>query len=258
MTKGWVLITGASEGIGREFAFLFANDGYPIILVARNSARLEELSKELSFRFGAKTKIISKDLSSPNAALELKTEIDREGLNVEILINNAGFGSYGFFHEIPWETTETMLKLNMITLTHLTRLFLPPMVQARRGKILNVASTAAFQPGPLMACYFASKAYVLFFTEALANELSGTGVTATTFCPGPTATQFQKRSGTEDIRENTFAMDAAHAVKIAYRGLMKGKTLIVPGFFNKLLAILVRLSPRKIVMYVTRFLEEKK
>ena len=258
MTKGWALITGASEGIGREFAFLFARDGYSLILVARNSARLEDLAGELSSRFGTRTKIIPADLTRPNAAPELKAETDREGIAVEVLVNNAGFGSYGFFHEIPWETTEAMIRLNMEALTHLTRLFLPPMVQARRGKILNVASTAAFQPGPLMACYFASKAYVLFFTEALANELSGTGVTATAFCPGPTRTQFQKRSGTENIRENAFTMSAARATEAAYRGLMKDKTLVVPGVFNNLLALLVRLAPRKLVTRVTRFLEEKR
>ncbi len=256
MNKGSVLITGASEGMGREFARLFAQNGYPLILVARNQNRLSEIASALTSQYHVDIRILPKDLSAPNAAEELKAELDRQNLIPEILVNNAGFGVYGFFHKSDWKATESMLLLNMVTLTHLTRLLLPAMIQRRSGKILNVASTAAFQPGPLMAVYFASKAYVLYFTEAIANEVAGTGVTVTTFCPGPTKTQFQKRSNTEHIRETTFSMDAAKAVKAAYHGLMKGKTLVVPGFWNNVLAILVRLSPRKIVMAVTRFLEE--
>ena len=258
MTKGNVLITGASEGMGREFARLFAQEGYPLILIARDQARLTEIAEELILAYGIEVKTISKDLSTSTAADELKTELDQQGLTVEILINNAGSGIHGFFHEANLKATEAMLALNMITPTSLTRLFLATMVRNGHGKILNVASTAAFQPGPLMACYFASKAYVLSFTEALANELSGSGVTITAFCPGPTRTQFQKRANTEDIRENSFSMDAATAVRMAYRGLMKGETFIIPGFFNKILALLVRLSWKGIVIRVTRYLEEKK
>ena len=151
-----------------------------------------------------------------------------------------------------------MIQVNIAALAHLTKLYLPGMLRRRSGRILNVASTAAFQPGPLMACYFASKAYVLSFTEALADELSGTGVTVTAFCPGPVKTLFQERSGTADIRENAFAMDAAKAAAAAYRGLMRGKTLVVPGAMNKLLAFLVRLAPRRLVIRATRFLEEKR
>ena len=256
MTKGYVLITGASEGMGHEFAKLFACHGYPLVLVARNKTRLDILAKELSATHHVDVRTISKDLSLPTAAEELKTAIVDQKITVEILVNNAGFGVHGLFHDTDWKATEDMLSLNMITLTHLTRLFLPEMLQRGRGKILNVASTAAFQPGPFMACYFASKAYVLSFTEALAEELSGTGVTVTAFCPGPTRTQFQKRSHTENIRENSFAMEAAPAAKAAYHGLMKGKRLVIPGFTNKLLAILIRLFPRRLVIRVTRFLEE--
>ncbi len=256
MNKGYVLITGASEGIGYEFAKLFAHHGFPLVLVARNKTRLDSLAKELTATDHVDVRTIVKDLSLPTAAEELKTAIDDQKIAIEILINNAGFGVHGLFHHADWKATEAMLNLNMITLTHLTRLLLPDMVGKDRGKILNVASTAAFQPGPLMACYFASKAYVLSFSEALANELSGTGVTVTAFCPGPTRTQFQKRSNTENIRENSFAMDAATTVAVAYNGLMMGKTLVIPGFTNKLLAILVRLAPRKLVIRITRYLEE--
>jgi short-subunit dehydrogenase len=255
--KGYVLITGASEGLGREFAKLFARENYPLILTARNRERLNQIAGELTSSHGANVKTFAKDLSLPSGADELKAEIDRHGLEVETLINNAGSGVHGFFHETDWKTTEAMLTLNILALTRLTRLFLPPMISKGRGKILNVASTAAFQPGPLMACYFASKAYVLSLTEALANELSGTGVTVSTFCPGPTRTQFQKRSGTETIRENSFAMDADTAARIAYRELAKGKTRIIPGLLNRLLAGLVRFFPRKLVLAATRYLEEK-
>ncbi|MDD5226074.1 MAG: SDR family oxidoreductase [Candidatus Omnitrophica bacterium] len=256
MTKGYVLITGASEGMGQEFARLFARNGYPLVLVARNKLRLDELAVELTTTNPIDIRTISKDLSLPASAEEIKTELNEQKIAIEILVNNAGFGVHGFFHQTDWKATEAMLNLNMITLTHLTRLLLPGMLERGHGKILNIASTAAFQPGPLMACYFASKAYTLSFTEALANELSGTGVTATAFCPGPVKTLFQKRSNTENIRENSFAMDAITATAAAYRGLMKGKTLVIPGFTNKLLAILVRLAPRWLVIKVTRFLEE--
>jgi len=258
MTQGHVLITGASEGMGREFARIFAKEGYSLVLVARDRVRLTEIADELSAAYGTKVQTIPKDLSVSTAADELKAELDQQGITIEILINNAGSGIHGFFHEADLKATEAMLALNMVTPTSLTRLFLTSMVRNGHGKILNVSSTAAFQPGPLMACYFASKAYVLSFTEALANELSGSGVTITAFCPGPTRTQFQKRAKTEDIRENAFSMDAVTAVRMAYEGLMKGKKFIVPGFFNKLLALMVRLSLKSVVIRVTRYLEEKK
>jgi uncharacterized protein len=256
MEKGYVLITGAAEGLGREFARLFALQGYPLVLVARNQTRLDAIAQELRATSHVDVRTISKDLSLPAAAAELKGAVDDQKITIEILVNNAGFGVHGLFPETEWNATEAMINLNIITLTHLTRLFLPEMIRQGQGRILNVASTAAFQPGPFMAGYFASKAYVLSFTEALAEELSGTGVTATAFCPGPTRTQFQKRSNTEKIRENAFAMEAAPAVAAGYRGLMKGKRLVIPGFTNKLLSVLIRLAPRRLVIKVTRFLEE--
>lgn len=256
MAKGYVLITGASEGLGREFASLFAQEGYSLILVARNPNRLGTLAEELNASSRIDVRVISKDLSIAASAEELKSLVEGQKIAVEILVNNAGFGVHGLFPDTDWKTTEAMLNLNMITLTHLTRLLLPEMLRNGHGKILNVASTAAFQPGPLMACYFASKAYVLSFSEALAEELRGTGVTVTAFCPGPTRTQFQKRSRTENIRENSFAMEAAPAARAAYRGLMRGKRLVIPGFTNKFLAVLVRLFPKSLVIRASRFLEE--
>jgi len=255
MGKSHVLITGASEGMGREFARCFARDGHSLVLVARNKTRLDTLAMELNAANNIDIRTISTDLSLPAAAEELKSDLDKQKIVVDILVNNAGVGVYGPFACTDWKATESMLNLNMIALTHLTRLMLPEMLRRNSGKILNVASTAAFLPGPFMACYFASKAYVLSFTDALAEELSGTGVTATAFCPGPTRTQFQQRAGTKHIRENVFAMDAAPAVEAAYFGLMKNKRLIIPGFVNNLAVLLIRLSPRNLVTRITRFLE---
>ncbi|MFH0985165.1 MAG: SDR family oxidoreductase [Candidatus Omnitrophota bacterium] len=256
MTLGYALITGASEGLGQEFAKIFARGGHPLVLVARNKARLDALASELSSTHQVDIRTISQDLSLPSAAEELKSAISALKIDIEILVNNAGFGVHGLFPDTDWKDTQSMLSLNMMTATHLTHLFLPEMLRRGHGKVLNVASTAAFQPGPFMACYFASKAYVLSFTEAIAEEVRGTGVTVTAFCPGPTRTQFQKRSHTENIRENAFVMAAAPAAEAAYRGLMKNKRLVIPGFTNKLLAVLVRLAPRSLVMRVTRYLEE--
>ena len=256
MPQGYALITGAAEGLGREFARLFVRDKYPVVLVDRNKPGLDALAQELRATDQSDVRMIVIDLSLPTAAEALKTSMDEQKIAVETLVNNAGFGVHGLFHHADWKTTEGMMNLNIMTVTHLTHLFLPAMVQRGHGKIMNVASSAAFQPGPFMACYFASKTYVLSFTEALAEKLSGSGVTVTAFCPGPTRTQFQKRSNTENIRENSFAMEAPPAAKEGYRGLMQGKRLVIPGFMNKLLVFLVRLFPRGFVIRVTRYLEE--
>lgn len=250
------MITGASEGLGLEFARIFSREGYPLVLVARNGERLKTIASELKAAYQIDVRTNSKDLSLAGSAEALKAELDDQKIPIEILVNNAGFGVHGLFSSADWNDTHAMLNLNMITLTRLTRLILPEMLKRNHGRIMNVASTAAFQPGPFMACYFASKAYVLFFSEALAEELSNTGVIVTAFCPGPTRTQFQKRSNTENIRENLFSDDAAPVAQTAYWGLMKGKRLVIPGFFNRLLTILVPLFPRRLVIRITRFLEE--
>lgn len=250
------LITGASEGLGLELARCFAQEGSPLALVARNKARLDEIATDLRANHSIEVRIFSKDLSLPDAAVELKMELDREGIQIGTLVNNAGCGVHGAFATYDWKATEIMLRLNMLALTQLTRMFLPAMVNEGHGRILNIASTAAFQPGPFMACYFASKAYVLSLSEALSEELSGTGVTVTAFCPGPIRTQFQKRSGTEHIRENAFAMEAAQVAKTAYQAILKNQRIAIPGLTNKLLALAIRFAPKALVLRITRFLEE--
>jgi len=192
---GRALITGASTGLGREFAFLAAGDGRDLILVARDVARLNQVADHARERFGVRSEVIACDLSRPGAARNLYDETRRRGLSADALINNAGFGSFGYFAHSRVETVEAMIQTNVTALTLLTRLFTDDMVARRRGTILNVASLAAYTPGPLMAVYHATKAYVLAFSEAIAEELDGSGVTVTTLVPGITRTEFQRRAG---------------------------------------------------------------
>lgn len=249
------LITGASSGIGYELAKRFARDRHDLVLVARSRARLAEIAEELSGATGVAVKVIPKDLSRAGAAQEVFDELRHESISVTVLVNCAGFGTWGLFAEDDAAVDQEMMQLNMVALTQLTSLAVREMLGRRNGRILNVASTAAFQPGPRMAVYYATKAYVLSFSEALANELSGTGVTVSTLCPGPTRTAFGERAkmaGTRVFRMG--AMDAATVAAAGYRGLMKGRAVIVPGLLNRLLVQSVRLSPRRLVTAVVRFL----
>jgi len=248
------LITGASGGIGLELARIFASEHYDLVLVARSQDRLEEIAGELRAAHHAGVNVIAKDLSMPGAAVEIHSQAGP----VDVLVNNAGYGLYGKFAGFPLSDDLNMMHLNMDALVALTKLFLPAMIESHSGRILNVASTAAFQPGPLMALYYASKAFVLSFSEAIANELQGTGVTVTVLCPGPTETGFQARAAIEDIRLLHMGMMSAKAVAEAgYRGLMAGKTIVIPGFKNKLGAQSVRLAPRKLVTKIARQIQEK-
>ena len=246
------LITGASGGIGLELARIFAREGFELVLVARNRERLEQIAAELK---PASVRVIAVDLTAANAPQEIQREIPA----VDVLVNNAGYGVYGKFAETSFDDDLGLMQLNMTALVVLTRLYLPGMIAARNGKVLNVASTAAFQPGPLMSLYYASKAFVLSFSEAIANELEGTGVTVTALCPGPTATGFQERAHVEKSRlfQYVKVMDARTVAEIGYRGLMAGKTLVIPGLTNKLLAQSVRVSPRKMVTKIARMVQEE-
>ena len=253
-----VLITGASGGIGYELAKLFARDHYNLVLVARSAEKLTQVATELS-QFGVTVKTIPLDLAPPPAPKFLFDQSQRENISVDILINNAGFGAFGEFAAMPEEEILGQIQLNVTALTHLTRLFLAPMLTRHHGRIMNVASTAAFQPGPLMAVYYATKAYVLSFSEALANELRGSGVTVTCFCPGATNTGFAKRAGNEGSRlfKQIGGMNAETVARDGYRGLMKGKTVVISGTHNWLVAESVRFAPRKMVTAVSRWIAEK-
>jgi short-subunit dehydrogenase len=252
------LITGASSGIGRELATLFARDGYDLILVARDRAALARIGDELTHVHGVTVDVITRDLSRPDAAVEVYRELKRRSIKIDALVNNAGFGTYGPFADGDAATEGEMLQLNIVALTQLTRLFLKDMLAKGEGRILNVASTAAFQPGPLMAVYYASKAYVLSFSEALANELRDFGVTVSALCPGPTQTGFRRRARMEDSRLfESGVMDATTVAAIGYRGLTRGRTVIIPGMKNRLLALAVRFAPRRLVTSVVRRLQDR-
>jgi short-subunit dehydrogenase len=232
--KDWVLITGASQGIGYEFTKLFAADGYPLVLLARDGARLKQIADELTARHAVKVKVLARDLSLPAAAGEVFAELQREKIHVGILVNNAGFGFHGPFVELDWRKQSDLVQVNITALAQLTHLFVKPMLARREGRILNVASTAAFMPGPFMAMYYASKAFVHSFSQALAEELAGSGVTVTAVCPGLTRSQFQARAGMKRT-EGFPMMEAGQVARIGYRGFMRGQRLVVTGWVNRLL-----------------------
>ncbi|MCK5818700.1 MAG: SDR family oxidoreductase [Psychromonas sp.] len=240
------LITGASGGIGKSFAEIFAQQGYNLILVARSKDKLEQLSDKYEQDYGIVVTVFSVDLSRQNAATEIYSEIQKRKIRIDILINNAGFGDHGRFIVSSLSKTRNMINLNILTLTELTSIFIKEMMKNRDGKILNIASTASFQPLPRFAVYAASKSYVLNFTEALHYELKGSGVSVSVLCPGPTATEFEKSANIKD--SNLFKgklMDPQRVAKIGYDGLMKGKMTIIPGFKNKLLAFFANMMPSR-------------
>jgi short-subunit dehydrogenase len=229
-----------------------------LVLVARSADKLRQLAAGLEKANGTRSLILAVDLSDPGAPAYVWDQTHRSEIQVDVLVNNAGFGQYGLFAENDLEQCLRQIQLNITTLTHLTRLYLPEMIQRQAGRILNVASTAAFQPGPLMAVYFASKAYVLHLSEALANELQRTGVTVTCLCPGATATEFHKRANATGMRLLKFgSMDASTVAEDGYRALLAGKPVVICGFKNWLLAQSVRFSPRRLVTAITRTIQEE-
>ncbi|MCK0473835.1 SDR family oxidoreductase [Halalkalibacter sp. APA_J-10(15)] len=245
--KKTVLITGASGGIGKELADRFAKDGNNMILVARSEAKLVKLAKEYREKYGVQVKVFVKDVSVPGVAEEIAADLKINGITVDYLVNNAGFGMYGSFLERDLDKEMNMIDVNIKALTIMTKIFLPD-IKRRQGGIMNVASVGSFYPGPLMAVYFATKAYVLSFTEALENELSDSGVTVTALCPGPTATGFVDRSdvGSSKLYQSG-VMEVGVVADEAYRDFLRGKTLIIPGAIHRFITSLPRLLPRKMM-----------
>jgi short-subunit dehydrogenase len=258
--RGTALVTGASSGIGLELATLLARDRFDLVFVARSRDRLEAIARGLTEEFGVSITILARDLARPESPAEVARELAELGLAIDVLVNDAGFGVYGPFAQTPLEKELAMIQVNVTALTHLTKLLLPPMLDRRRGRILNVASTAAFQPGPLMAVYYASKAYVLSFTEALANEVDGSGVTVTALCPGPTITEFQREAGVAQTRlfRSMLVMNAAEVARAGYEGMLRGKRIVIPGAANRFLVEALRVSPRRLVTAVARRIQESK
>ncbi len=241
------LITGASSGIGLDLARVHASRGGDLVLVARRRDRLEELATQLHEQHGVSAVVLPCDLSLPGAAEDLHREVVERSIDVDYLINNAGFGGYGLFHDIDPDRHEAMIQVNVLALTKLMRAFLPGMIALGSGRVLNVASTAAFIPGPLQAVYFATKAYVLSLTEALAVELAGTAVTVTALCPGATVTEFEAAADLEGA--GLFARGAATSMDVAetgYRAMLDGRTVVVHGIRNKPIPLLARLVPRRL------------
>jgi short-subunit dehydrogenase len=244
-----VLITGASSGIGRELARLFAADGNPLVLVARGTSGLAQAAAELRQAHRAEVTTIPADLSVPAEIYRLADRVGSAGIHVGVLVNNAGFGAGGPFARSELGTGLGMIAVNVAAVTHLTRLLLPAMVERKEGRILNVGSTAGFQPGPYMAVYYATKAYLLSFSEALAEELKGTGVTVTTLCPGPTETGFAARAGILPSRlfRSATVMSAAAVARAGHAGVLRGDRIVVPGAINKAVSQAGRLLPRRVL-----------
>lgn len=248
------LITGASRGIGAALARVFATGGADVILAARSEDGLRELADEVRETHRVKARVIPADLARPGEAQRIYDRVAATGWQVDCLVNNAGFGVYGAFAETDWMAEAAMVQVNIVALTQLTKLFLPEMIARGRGKILNVASTAAFQPGPMMAVYFATKAYVLSFSEAIAHELRGTGVSVTALCPGATETGFQRAAGAMGSRifDSRTLPTGADVARYGYEVLQKQKRVAVHGTINKMLTFGTRLLPRRAVVAITK------
>jgi len=250
------LVTGASAGIGKEIAQLLAKD-YDLILTARREAELRALATELA---PAGCHVFTADLADPTGPKALFDAITSAGLTVEALVNNAGFGDLGQFADADLAKMIRMIQVNVAALTELTGLFLPGMCERRCGRILNVGSVAGFQPGPLMAVYYATKAYVNSFTEALSNELAGSGVTATCLAPGPTESEFAAVAGMQGTKHFTVGSvaDAQSVAKAGVWAMKRGKRLVVTGFRNKALLFAERFIPRGMVLSTVRWMQEKR
>ena len=253
------LITGASSGIGLELARFHASKGGDLVLVARNKSKLDEIKTELEKKYNISVYTIGKDLSVAKSAQEVHDQTTKQNIQIDYLINNAGFGDFGMFAESDLDKQLQMISVNITALTALTHLYLPGMIKKGSGKILNVASTAAFQPGPTMAVYYATKAYVLHFSEAIANELKGSGVTVTALCPGATESGFQSAA---DMHESKLVKgkklpSAKEVALYGYRAMMKNRTVAIHGILNYLMANSVRFAPRAMIVKVARAMQDK-
>ena len=250
MKVTYALITGASGGIGLELALLFARDGHNLILVARQKNKLQQIADNFEKDYKIKVLVIPEDLSTADAAGIIFRKVKEKSITVNYLVNNAGFYVKGAFSDTSWENEQRLIQLQCLTHTQLTKLFLPEMLRQRKGGILNIGSTGSFVPGPFNAVYCAAKSFVLSFSEALTEEVSGSGITVTALCPGGTKTAFQDFKH----RKTSFffpAMEASKVAKIGYKALMKGKRVVIPGITNKIQVMLIRFIPGRLTARLT-------
>lgn len=254
------LITGASSGIGLELSKVFAREGYHLVITARRKNRLDELKKELENQHDTEVTIFEMDLAIPDAPEKLFAFVQEQQILINVLVNNAGIGEYGFFHQTDWKRHAAIIDLNIKSLTHLTHLFIPMLAEQKPAYILNVASTAAFQPGPLMSVYYASKHYVRAFSEAIANELHDSGITVSVLCPGPTESEFQEKSNQlkSKLFDNLPVATSKEVAEYGYRSLMKDKRVAIHGSLNKIAPRIISLVPRRLVTAVVRKIQERK
>jgi hypothetical protein len=257
-TSKIALITGASTGIGKELAHIHAEKGGDLVIIARSNDKLNALKNELEEKYSVKLMIIAKDLSLPEAPKEIYEEVKAAGLEVDYLINNAGFGGRGKFHERKWESDLTMINLNVLALTALTRFFLPDFVKRNSGRILNVSSTASLMPGPLQAVYYATKAYVTYFSNAIAEELYDTNITVTALLPGATETEFARTSGMDKTELFNKTASARSVAEDGYNGMLKGQLDVISGltFAQKMMMSMVPLTPKKMLLKQIRQMQE--
>ncbi|MFN2603881.1 MAG: SDR family NAD(P)-dependent oxidoreductase [Gemmatimonadaceae bacterium] len=258
--KSFALITGASRGIGLELAKECAKHGHDVLLVARHQDALEAAAGQIEGKYGVQAIVITADLRDPAAPSELLAATIEQQIDVQMLINNAGFGLGGEFLETDIEREIEMIGVNVVALTQLTKLFAPAMVKRRSGRIMNVASTAAFQPGPLMSVYYATKAYVLSFSEAIAEEWRNTGVTVTALCPGATATDFADTARISNTRlfQKLGVADAGNIARYGYKAMMRGDRVAIPGWRDKLMIQSERFAPRRMITAIVRKVQESR
>ena len=253
MAKETVLITGASSGLGMELAKLFAADGSDLVLVARRKDRLIELADELKAEHDIEVHVLPKDLSKKPAPKEIFSHLKKENIQIDVVVNNAGFGNKGHIADLDTDLQLDMIQVNLVALTHLTRLFIPGIIERGHGGILNVGSLAGFQPGPNLAVYFATKAYVLSFTEALAEEISNPNIKISCLAPGPVKTEFGEKSDLEDsLLFKVSLMEIAPVVKAGYEGFRRGQTIIIPGIKQQIVPFLNRFTPRLLVRKIAK------
>jgi short-subunit dehydrogenase len=257
MKNGWVIITGASSGIGKALAFEFAAGGFNLLLAARNEAALNEVATQCRSKHGVETEVVASDLSCTESLDQLISVLNRDSRQFEVLVNNAGFGIHGDFASTDIEQNIQLVNVQLTAALRLTRTVLPGMIARHGGRILNVASVYSYSPVPFQSVYAACKAFLLSFSSALQNEIKGTGVTVTVFCPGVTQTEFRSRAGIGEKREDS-GMTAEAAARIAYRETLRGTHIVIPGFANRLFAVASRILPTEVVSNLIRFINRQR